>query len=87
MKGRALLTVSLVALLGGCRPATPLESPESLAADPARLDTVIRGCRDHEDDATPALCATAAEAARRQFMGQTTLYTPETVVVTARRPR
>lgn len=47
-----------------------------LAADRAALDDAHARCKARAADATPELCAAAAEATRRRFSGSASVYVP-----------
>lgn len=50
-----------------------------LTADRAALDEAHARCKARSADATPELCAAAAEATRRRFSGSTGAYVPAPV--------
>lgn len=69
-----LLTLALTA----CEKPTPIDTVESLAANPERLKEVERLCRADHAKMGDALCNAASEARRRRFMGNGKgKYTPQ----------
>ena len=52
---------------------------DELAANPAALDDAHRRCKARAPDATPELCAAAAEATRQRFLAPADAYVPPTV--------
>lgn len=71
-------TVSIIAialLLAGCGPSQPagttgtVDTVDSLAANPDRLKEVRRQCREERAQVSDALCANAAQAFNRRFLG------------------
>lgn len=75
MKKSMLLV--LVVFSVGCKPASPAETVESLAANPARLKELREQCRIERDRVGDELCVRAAEAANRRFLGDgKARYTP-----------
>ena len=78
----ALLTGAML-LLAACSPGPSAESVESLVAHSDRLRQVTAACRDHVSSVDPSMCAAAAEAERRRFMGEGKAhYTPQPIQVT-----
>ena len=72
-----LLLLGAVALvLTACGKPGPIESVESLVADPARLKELRAQCKTNHAKVGDAQCNAVAEATRRRFMGGGTLYTP-----------
>ena len=72
-----LFLLGAVALaLAACDKPAPIESVESLAADPARLKELRAQCKADHAKVGDAQCNAAAEATRRRFMGGGTPYTP-----------
>lgn len=62
------------------RPAVQAAGPSAevarLAADRVALDEAHARCKARAADATPELCAAAAEATRRRFSGSASVYVP-----------
>lgn len=58
-----------------------------LAADRAALDDAHARCKARAPDATPELCAAAAEATRRRFSGKARTYAPAPVQPFPSEPR
>lgn len=56
-------------LLVSCSPTAPVDTVESLVADPARLEKVQRHCKLDYARVDADVCAAASEAYRRRFMG------------------
>ena len=72
-----LFLLGAVALvLAGCGKPVPIESAESLVADPARLKELRAQCKAHHAKVGDAQCNAVAGATRRRFMGGGTPYTP-----------
>ena len=72
-----LFLLGAVALaLAACDKPAPIESVESLAADPARLKELRAQCKADHAKVGDAQCNAAAEATRRRFMGGGTPSTP-----------
>lgn len=61
-----------VLLLGACGSTAPIDTVESLAADPVRLKEVQRQCKLDRAILGDATCNAASEAFRRRFMGDHT---------------
>ena len=59
--------------------AAPSVDVDRLAADRAALDDAHARCKARAPDATPELCAAAAEATRRRFTGSARAYAPAPV--------
>ncbi len=88
-----MVLLAVVLALAGCSreapstQAVPLPAPEpaadlvaELARDPARLDEVLRQCREAPGRVDAALCIAAAKVERQRFMGDgEAKYTPEDV--------
>ena len=70
-----IVAVCALALAACGRPA-PTETIESLMANPERLKALRAECKADHEKTGDALCAMAAEATRRRFMGGGTPYTP-----------
>ena len=72
-----LFLLGAVALaLAACDKPAPIESVESLAADPARLKELRAQCKADHAKVGDAQCNAVAEATRQRFMGGGTPYTP-----------
>jgi hypothetical protein len=56
--------------------AGPSVDVAHLAADRVALDLAHARCKARAADATPELCAAAAEATRRRFSGSASVYVP-----------
>lgn len=67
MKKTSLLLLALV--LSACEKPAPMDTVESLVANPERLKEVQRLCREDHAKMGDALCNAASEARRRRFMG------------------
>ena len=63
-------------VLAGCGKPVPIESVESLVADPARLKDLRAQCKTNHAKVGDAQCNAVAEATRRRFMGGGMPYTP-----------
>lgn len=59
----------LALLLVSCSPTAPVDTVESLVAEPARLKEVQRQCKLDHARVDADVCAAASEAYRRRFMG------------------
>lgn len=59
--------------------AAPTVDVARLAVDRAALDDAHARCKARAADATPELCAAAAEATRRRFSGSARPYAPAPV--------
>ncbi|MDY7578722.1 EexN family lipoprotein [Herbaspirillum sp. RTI4] len=70
-----LIFAAYTLLLTACSKPAPTDSIESLMADPERLKEVRAQCKADHAKVGDALCAMAAEATRRRFMGSGTPYT------------
>ncbi len=65
-------------LLVACGSGTPVDSVDSLVANPDRLKEVMRDCREDHPKMANAECSAASEAFRRRFMGDgKAQYTPQ----------
>ena len=72
-----LFLLGVVALvLVGCGKPVPIESVESLVANPARLKELRAQCKTNHAKVGDAQCNAVAEATRQRFMGGGTPYTP-----------
>ena len=72
-----LFLLGVVALvLVGCGKPVPIESVESLVANPARLTDLRAQCKTNHAKVGDAQCNAVAEATRQRFMGGGTPYTP-----------
>ena len=63
-------------VLVGCGKPVPIESVESLVANPARLKELRAQCKTNHAKVGDAQCNAVAEATRQRFMGGGTPYTP-----------
>ena len=70
-----LLGVDALVLVG-CGKPVPIESVESLVANPARLKELRAQCKTNHAKVGDAQCNAVAEATRQRFMGGGTPYTP-----------
>jgi len=76
MKKTSLLLLALV--LTACENPAPIDTIESLVANPERLKEVERLCRENHAKMGDALCNAASEARRQRFMGDSKgKYTPQ----------
>ena len=76
MKRTCVLPMILV--LAACGKATPMDTVDSLAANPDRLKEVMRLCQEDHAKMGDATCSAASEAFRRRFMGDGKgKYTPQ----------
>lgn len=76
MKKTSMLLLALV--LTACEKSAPIDTVESLVANPKRLKEVERLCRADHAKMGDALCNAASEARRRRFMGDGKgKYTPQ----------
>ena len=72
-----LFLLGVVALvLVGCGKPVPIESVESLVANPAWLKELRAQCKTNHAKVGDAQCNAVAEATRQRFMGGGTPYTP-----------
>ena len=62
-------------LLTACGKPVPIETVESLMANPDRLKALRAQCKADHNKIGDTLCNAAAEATRRRFMGSGTPYT------------
>jgi len=67
--------------------AVPTVDVARLAADRAALDDAHARCKARAADATPELCAAAAEATRRRFSSSARAYAPAPVEPFPSEPR
>lgn len=67
--------------------AAPSVNVARLAADRPALDDAHARCKARAADATPELCAAAAEATRRRFTGSSRAYEPTSVNPFPSKPR
>lgn len=73
---KLFLLGTVVLALTACGKPAPIESVESLVADPARLKELRAQCKTNHAKVGDAQCNAVAEATRRRFMGGGTPYTP-----------
>ena len=66
----------VLAACGKLEPAQPIESVESLVANPDRLRELRAACKADHAKVGDAQCNAVAEATRQRFMGGGTPYTP-----------
>jgi hypothetical protein len=68
---------ALAVFLAACGPSQPMDSVESLVANPERIKEIQRLCKEDRAKVSDELCRRAAEAVNRQFFGDgKTPYTP-----------
>lgn len=73
-----MITVLMIAvLLTACSQSAPMETVESLVANPERLKELRTQCKADRAKLSDALCNAVAEATHKRFMGNGTPYTPE----------
>lgn len=60
--------IVMTALLRACAPQ-PVDTVDSLVADPVRLKELRKQCRLDHEKVGDATCNAVAEATRRRFMG------------------
>lgn len=76
MRKTTLLLLALI--LTACEQSAPMDTAESLVANPERLKEMERLCRADHVKMGDALCNTVSEARRRRFMGDGKgNYTPQ----------
>ena len=76
MKMIPILMIAM--LLTACGKPNPLETVESLAANPERLKELRQQCKADRAKLGDALCNAVAEATRKRFMGDGKVpYTPQ----------
>ena len=73
---KLFLLGTVVLALTACGKPAPIESAESLIADPARLKELRAQCKTNHAKVGDAQCNAVAEATRQRFMGGGTPYTP-----------
>lgn len=73
---KLFLLGAVVLALAACGKPAPIESVESLVADPVRLKELRAQCKTNHAKVGDAQCNAVAEATRRRFMGGGTPYTP-----------
>lgn len=73
---KLFLLGAVVLALAACGKPAPIESVESLVADPARLKELRAQCKADHTKVGDAQCNAVAEATRRRFMGGGMPYTP-----------
>ena len=74
MKKMSLLLTAMV--LGACEKPMPVESAETLAENPKRLDELRLQCRDDQAKLGEAQCNAVSDVQRIRFMGKGTPYHP-----------
>ncbi|WP_296560711.1 EexN family lipoprotein [Pigmentiphaga sp.] len=74
---KRFLIMALVLTVAACSKPAPIESIESLVANPARLKELRAQCKADHAKVGDAQCNAVAEATRRRFMGSGTPYTPD----------
>ena len=72
-----ILAAVAALLLVACGKPAPIESVESLVANPERLKELRAQCKADHAKVGDAVCNAVSEATRRRFMGTGTPYTPE----------
>jgi hypothetical protein len=73
---RHLVIVALALVMAACSKPAPIESVESLVANPERLKTLRAQCKADHARVGDAQCNAVAQATRQRFMGSGTPYTP-----------
>ncbi len=73
---KQLAVVALALLMAACSRPVPIESVESLVANPERLKELRAQCKADHAKVGDAQCNAVAEATRRRFLGSDTPYTP-----------
>ena len=73
---KLFLLGTVVLAFTACGKPVPIESVESLVANPARLKELRAQCKTNHAKVGDAQCNAVAEATRRRFMGSGTPYTP-----------
>ncbi|MFC4922730.1 EexN family lipoprotein [Delftia deserti] len=80
MSPKIIAFLSLATLLASCgksSPPTPIETVESLAANPERLKELRQQCKVDRAKLGDALCNNVAEATNKRFFGDGKVpYTP-----------
>lgn len=71
-----ILMAAIALLVSACGRSTPIETAESLVANPERLKELRAQCKADHAQVGDAQCNAVAEATRRRFMGGGTPYTP-----------
>ena len=71
-----LLALTVALTLAACSKPDPVESVESLVANPERLKELRMQCKADRAKVGDAQCNAVAEATRQRFMGGGTPYTP-----------
>ena len=73
---KLFLLGTVVLAFTACGKPVPIESVESLVANPARLKELRAQCKTNHAKVGDAQCNAVAEATRQRFMGGGTPYTP-----------
>jgi len=74
---RTCILLSILTFVA-CGKTAPLDTVDSLVADPERLKAVMQQCREVHAKTGDALCNAASEAFRRRFIGNGKgQYTPQ----------
>ncbi|KQW60459.1 hypothetical protein ASC92_27620 [Variovorax sp. Root411] len=71
-----LLMITFALLVSACGKPAPIETAETLVANPERLKELRAQCKADHAEVGDAQCNAVAEATRRRFMGGGTPYTP-----------
>jgi len=64
-----ILAAAVTVLVAACSKPAPIESVESLVADPERLKELRAQCKADHDKVGDAQCNAVAEATRQRFLG------------------
>lgn len=64
---KMMLPLVLAATLAACTPDKPMETVDSLMANPERIKEIRRLCKEDRAKVGDDLCLRAAEAANRRF--------------------
>lgn len=63
------LLLLMAAVLTACGPSQSTENVDALVANPERIKTIQRQCKEDRAKVGEELCRRAAEAANRRFFG------------------
>lgn len=82
-----VIAAAIAVVLAACGKSPPVDTVDSLVANPARLKDLRAQCKTDHAKVGDAVCQAMAEATRRRFMGSGTPYTPQPTPPVSSKPK